>query len=278
MTFKKRAEKETVSNYAFLKRTKLITKEDREGDPAWAELGQDYEDAKQEKSAWAVKAMLTVINSIIFQRRLVFIMTRESLRKLLKSDANWNKNIGLKQGNYKHILKIIYSMVGELVEYGKSKQTGRRVAIIKVTSKDILKYLNVNYEEQLEEARELLRGESTQSKLQKISVKEDKQAKILEELKTLYPEIDPHLMAIAYIKLKHKKAFDAIISKKKASAEMEYSDENQEEWSRLYDDAEEASKSQDRMMRNTCKYFLNNPEKYLQMHQEYCKMNERGAK
>jgi len=275
MAFKKRIEKGVNVDYAFLKGTKLITQEDRECDPAWAELGQDYDDAKKEKSSWIIKATLTIINSIILQRRVVFIITRESLRRLLKTDQNWDKNLGLRQGNYRLILKVIYNTIGELVELVENNKTGRKVAIIKVTSKDLLKYLQANYEEQLEEAREVIRHESLKDRLKKTNEKKEqtpKKIQALDELKRLYPNIDPHLLAVLYVKIQNTKEFETIINTKKASSELDYSEDNKKEWEKKYQEAEKASRRLDKLINDAYKYFLNNQQIYLQMYEDYAKL------
>lgn len=281
MSFKPKYEKVEETNYSYLKSAKLITEEDMEGDPAWNELGRDYAEAKEENSPWAIKAILTIVNSIIFQRRLVFIITRKSLRKLLRSDKNWGSNLGLKQGNYKYILKLIYSHVGELVEYGHSKQTGRNIAIIRVTSKDILKYLNVNYEEQLEEARGLLRVKrvkNIKNTADKIK-KEDKENKIpsfLQELKQKHPQVNPYPLSILYVQTNHTEEYETIKKSEALLSNTEYSEENKDEWEKIYDQAKKASKAMSNLEKKSYKYFLQNPEKYLQLHEEYVKMNKKG--
>jgi len=259
------------NNRIILKSTKLITKEDSINDPAWEVMSKEYEEAQD--SEWSVKAIISIVNSIIYQRRLVFLMTRNSLRDLLNSDKNWNKPIGLKTDNYKFILRIMYKTVGELVESFESKRNNRKFSIIKVNNPDILKFLSVNYDEQLQETKDFLETPSLK-KDHKISVKKNKEDVVKITEFPEHKEID--ILKLAILKTKQNKPDEWLILNEiqKISANTELTDENKEIWEKLNKKAFTAEKEQNKMINETLKEFKSNPQIYLQMHEEYVKMKQ----
>lgn len=88
-----------------------------------------------------IKSLVSIMNSIFTHRRVIFCLSRESLRKLLKSDKNWrdyNKRVSLKNDNYKIILKLLY--VNNVVK--EVDQKNRNIMIFEVVHPDILESLN----------------------------------------------------------------------------------------------------------------------------------------
>lgn len=133
-----------------LKYTQKITKEDIEADPAWRLLASEYADCIKGKFRWEIKATCSVINSMYKQRRIVFAITRESTRELLKSDKNWPRSIGLKQDNYRKLLAFLFkNNIIEQVEYTKAS---KKVMVCKLVHPEFLKVIALNIEQQTIEA------------------------------------------------------------------------------------------------------------------------------
>lgn len=160
MGISKKLEEADRGSYVILKSTKLIQKEDIENDPAWDMVAQEYEEAKD--SEWLTKATVSIINSIIFQRRVVFLMNRDNLRNLLKNDKNWDAGIGLKAENYSSIIRRICKGLVEKVGEVKINAAGRYVMIFKVVHPDLLKFLQVDVIEQLKEAQNFQKKKTKQ--------------------------------------------------------------------------------------------------------------------
>lgn len=98
---------------------------------------------------WLDKAMTSFLNSIVYSNRAVFIITRESLRQLLKSDENWDKTIGLKDSNYPIFLCEMIN--GELI---KKIVDGTKASVYELISPELLKFINADVEAQRLEAVE----------------------------------------------------------------------------------------------------------------------------
>jgi len=153
MISKKLARKH-LGHSPLLKMVKHITPQDTEADEAWNMVKQEYETCQKED--WATKATVTVINSILFHRRVYFVLSRDGLRGLLKTDPNWEKPIGLKNENYSFLLSRFYCGLIEKVEDRTVPFTGRNLTIYKVIDKDILRFLSIEPEKQLDEVRKYI--------------------------------------------------------------------------------------------------------------------------
>ena len=102
MSFIKRAIQKANSKLITLKSTKYTHEEDLEL-PQWQFLKDEYTECQTEP--WLTKAVLSICNSIIYQQRVFFVLTKKSARELFKSDKNWKKPIGLKDENYKKLIQ-----------------------------------------------------------------------------------------------------------------------------------------------------------------------------
>lgn len=151
MKIAKSIEEADRGSYVILKATKQITKSDIENDPAWAMVAEEYLGCKD--SEWLTKATVSILNSIIYQRRVVFILNRSCLRDLLKKDINWEPSLGLKNDRYSSIIRRICKGLVEKVGEVKVNNAGRYAMIFKVVHPEVLKYLQVDTNEQLKEAQ-----------------------------------------------------------------------------------------------------------------------------
>lgn len=116
--------------------------------------------AKQYKQArtydWIHKATLTFVNSIITENKAVFVLTRESLRKVLASDKNWTQPLGLANSEYKHFIKHISK---RLVSITKHKRLNREVMICTVIYPELLKLIDADITKQTREVKMFVTGE-----------------------------------------------------------------------------------------------------------------------
>ena len=138
-----------------LQATKLITPDDVRFDKSWGVMSGEYEGAQELQ--WSTKAIVSLLNALVYQRRTVFILTRAGLRDLLRSDKNWKESIGLKNGYYPKFLKSISGFI-EVV--GKAPTTsGRMVYIYKVKSPDVRALITgAGDAEQLKQCFQFLKG------------------------------------------------------------------------------------------------------------------------
>lgn len=130
-----------------LKKTRAINEDDL-WLPEWDTLKKEY-DAHQ-NGEWIDKAIVSLLNSAIFQRRVVFVLAKRSFRELAKSDKNWKKPIGLKDENWK---TLIFEVINrDIVKCIHKTDKGRLV--YEIIENDILKMINISVDEQRKEAIE----------------------------------------------------------------------------------------------------------------------------
>lgn len=141
--------REKGPNLILLSRAKTIREEDTEVHAEWVIVKKWYDDAKAHPDLdWVDKAVTTVLNSIIHQKRGAFGMTYEKTRELLKDDSNWDKPIGLSNNkNGKPDTK--YTMLcNKLVEAGIAEQIKeqghKEPRCFRVINEGILDMLNLS--------------------------------------------------------------------------------------------------------------------------------------
>src|SRR5574343_1572376 len=112
----------------------------------WQMLKNEYDE--NAKSEWVDKALVSMLNSIVFQRRVVFILTKRAFRELCQSDMNWTKKIGLKDESWK---TFIHEATGrQLIKKVYGTSNGRLV--YELINKEILDLLMIDRAKQYQEA------------------------------------------------------------------------------------------------------------------------------
>jgi hypothetical protein len=124
-----------------LEKTRKIP--DNEDLEEWVSLKEDYK--KLSQSSWEDRAMVSMVNAILLQRRVVFILTRKNFRELLRNDRNWKKKIGIRNDNWR---KLILTATNCNIIKCIHKPTNNSCGVYEVIHKDILKYLNVDVKQQ----------------------------------------------------------------------------------------------------------------------------------
>lgn len=129
--------------------TRFISKQDMVL-PEWKWLSQQYKDVEGAKNRDSVlKVALSIVNSMIFQRRAVFCLTRDTVEKFYKDDRNWTKELGWNSKYYSEAIGFLCRQgIIENISYVGENQ--RKPHIYKVISKDILNFftLDVNLQTQ----------------------------------------------------------------------------------------------------------------------------------
>lgn len=127
-----------------LKKTKTIKFKDQDKSP-WRELKQEYNEVEDSLSA----AIVTICNSILFQNRKFFTITRTELRNMIKEDKNHKKSYGIRNATYREVIAAITSMsFVKKIKDGKNKTP----ALYEVIDEELLKYINVDHSAQLQSA------------------------------------------------------------------------------------------------------------------------------
>lgn len=117
-------------------------------------LQEEYKDVQT--SDWQAKIMLTLVNSMITQNRGVFILTKESLLRLIEKDSNHLNKVTLRHSDYKGFINHI---TNSLISITKYKRFNRDVMVCTVIDKDLLKLINANLYIQNNEVRMFITGE-----------------------------------------------------------------------------------------------------------------------
>ena len=134
-----------------LQQTKKITKEDIELFEEWRWLTSQYQSCNKKAPKPHIYGVVSVLNAIFNQRRLVFGMTRKKTSSLIRTDENWNPKKGLRNGNYSKILGFLIK--NNFIEPVKYDAVGnQKMLLFKVINKEMINMISVDYEEQLEES------------------------------------------------------------------------------------------------------------------------------
>lgn len=141
--------KDKSNKLIILSKTKKILQDDVEVHAKWEVLNEWY-NAIGDDGDWIDKAVMSVINSMVYQERIYFCMERENIRTLLKNDKNWKGQLGMDNNKYKWLL-------AELVdrEFIMAHNNVKRPHIYKVIEPTILNMIKVESEaEQLSQVIE----------------------------------------------------------------------------------------------------------------------------
>ena len=127
-----------------LKHTRFID-EDCLQHEQWATLKHEYGKVNTPIG----RALCSIVNSILFQQRVYFSLTRADLREMVTEDRNHVQIRSFKNETYSKIRALLFENgIAEEVFKG----TGKQVSILKIVDKNLLKYLKVNVEAQKEES------------------------------------------------------------------------------------------------------------------------------
>lgn len=127
--------------------------------PEWLLLKEDYK--LLEKDSSVNRAIVTIINSIIYQRRVVFCLTRRLLRQLVTGDNNWKKRGTLANEKYSDVLKALFKWgYVEKVEIPE-KSNPRGILVLRLVDKDFLEFVKVSEETQLSEVIKFIEEDLT---------------------------------------------------------------------------------------------------------------------
>lgn len=118
--------------------------------PKWKFLNRELEDIGPTPIH---KAVWCIINSILYQERVCFTLTRDSLRKMIKNDQNLS--FGLKNDNYSKIVKVLTTGKEPLL---KQIAKGEKAYAYEVISPILLKLLVVDVNEQRKQTIDFANG------------------------------------------------------------------------------------------------------------------------
>jgi len=133
-----------------LKNTKEISQIDIDSLAEWGYMFRQYNICKEKKLEAVTKNVCSVLNSILYQRRVVFVLTRESVKNIVSSDKNWKTRVGFRNENYRKIIGLLCknNIIEEIVfPENKSKKT----MVFKVIEPFFLSLLQVDAEKQMSE-------------------------------------------------------------------------------------------------------------------------------
>lgn len=133
--------------------------------PVYQMLHEAYAEAesKNPRATWKVKATISIMNAAITQGRMAFILTKQSIKPVIRGDENWTKKLGFKDSNYASLRMTLQNGTLEEVE------TVGRFTIFKVVHPMILQFFNVDVQKQADQAIEVARGMNTAMDKKKLS-------------------------------------------------------------------------------------------------------------
>jgi hypothetical protein len=152
--------KTKVGQLVTLSTTRAITPEDTRVHAKWQILEEWYKAVEQDPNhEWVDKAVMSIINAIVYQERVYFCLERENVRELLSKDKNWVEPIGLSNGIYG-------TLIAELIDrnFITLHDDSKRPSIYKVCDKTLLEMVKVESEdEQLAQVLEFVNKNSKNS-------------------------------------------------------------------------------------------------------------------
>jgi hypothetical protein len=157
---------ENARGRAYLAYTKTITEEDLRL-PEWESLYRNYQKANIDLTL----IICSIMNSVIYQRRVCFNMTRDGLRNLIKNDKNiqaLNKIASFRNENYPQIIK---SMIDSGLVRALLNKEGK-VYGFQVVKEAVLNRIVVDTEIQRQELHDLMENRKDVIKTKKLSSEE----------------------------------------------------------------------------------------------------------
>ena len=174
MSLAKRSTAKAKQNLILLKFTRQINDQDLEL-PQWQFMQKEYDECQNEE--WVTKAVVSIFNSILFQQRVFFNLTRDTTRALLKADKNWDTSIGMKNENYKALIQELLS--SELIREVKK---GTKSYVYEVISPELLDFMVVNSVKQKAECEAFADGEAAVNEPKNIVTKDQSNTSVDDEL------------------------------------------------------------------------------------------------
>ena len=138
--------------YVTLQKVRKITEEDMGANPKWVALQAGYESVENNpNSDWMHYLLQSLLNSIIYQERIFFVLSRDAFRKdILQKDCNWSKIPGFKNNKWTVFTDYLEDE-GILKHYNKGTNNTK---IYEVIDEEVLSYLEVDRNKQIEETEE----------------------------------------------------------------------------------------------------------------------------
>lgn len=146
--------KEKGPNKYCLVKTRTITKQDIEDYPArWGIIKDWYEQLEEDQDCDSISMIIqSIVNSAVYQERIYFALTRDTVVSLFKNDNNWKqKKPGLTNASYKDLLNTMVDS-GWFEQHPENERffKQKKPRIFKVVSEEILDLMKpVPAEEQL---------------------------------------------------------------------------------------------------------------------------------
>ena len=146
-------QKVRVPNYCLLTRARIITEEDIESNEKWKTLKAWYDQVGNSPNThWIDQALQSMVNAIVYQERIFFAITRETLKELFQNDTNWKNRISLSPSYYGFLIsEMVNSGFFEAHPHNKRFKKQRKPMVFKVVDKRILQLLKAPCEKEQEQ-------------------------------------------------------------------------------------------------------------------------------
>jgi hypothetical protein len=124
-----------------LRYIKTLTPEDLQM-PKWLALSAEYQDQETDMEQ---KVIITILNSAFLQDRVVFLLSRSSLRHLVSQDKNW-KRVGFTDANYSRIRDWMHN--GGVFRCLRDGTKDKKASVWEIIDPDCLQLIQINTENQ----------------------------------------------------------------------------------------------------------------------------------
>lgn len=140
--------KQKGPSFCLLKRPRVITEEDLEVFPKWGTILEWYRAIEEDPNHdWVHQALHSMINAAIYQERIYFAVTRNTLTELFRKDSNWKRAISLSPKNYSFLLnEMVESGIFEAHPENERLKLQKKPMIFKVIDEAVLSFIKTTPE------------------------------------------------------------------------------------------------------------------------------------
>lgn len=150
--FKEIIEKDS-NTLVVLKKTKRLEESDLLN-KKWKWMWKQYDGCENEKDSTA-KTCISIVNSILYQNRRYFCLTRENVERIIRNDENWKSKVGYSNESYRHIIRFLTKneFIQDIPYHG---YTSKKPKMFKVIDVELLEFISANEKDQEKELADFL--------------------------------------------------------------------------------------------------------------------------
>ena len=114
---------------------------------------KEYDKETNKKDDSIVKIAISILNSILYQRRVFFCITRDGVKNLVKNDKNWKINISWANDYYKSVIRFLTYKDDPTIRQIKYRgYNSRKPIMFEVIDPDLIEMITIDAKQQKKES------------------------------------------------------------------------------------------------------------------------------